>query len=99
MMKPGPRDIKVQIRIDGDELDELQRFTCDMSEAFGLDRRIANYQGKRPIGLYSWDFDCLLSVVEQALEDTGAYPDEDGPDYQAMRRLQERLQDAYRVFE
>ena len=25
-----------------------------MVEAFGLDRRIEKYQGKRPIGYYSW---------------------------------------------
>ena len=37
-----------------------------MAEAFGLDRRIENYQGKRPIGLFSWDFDCLLAVIEDA---------------------------------
>jgi hypothetical protein len=31
--------------ITGMELDELQRFDWMVAEAFGLDRRIANYQG------------------------------------------------------
>jgi hypothetical protein len=39
-MKPRPNDVKLTILITGDELLELQRFTIDMAEAFGLDRRI-----------------------------------------------------------
>jgi len=35
------------------ELEELQRHVWQMAESFDLDRLIANYQGKRPIGLYS----------------------------------------------
>ncbi len=50
-MKPGSRDRKASILITGLELDELQRFVWMMVESFGLDRRIANYQGVRPIGL------------------------------------------------
>ena len=53
----------------GDELLELQRFTIDMAEAFGLDRRIEAYAGKRPIGLYRWDLDCLLDVLDLNLKD------------------------------
>jgi len=48
-MKPGPNDVKLIILITGDELHELKRFTIDMVEAFGLDRRIEAYTGKRPI--------------------------------------------------
>ena len=58
-MKPGSRDERYQILITGRELDELKRFTWSMAEAFGLDRRIENYQGKHPIGFYGWDLDCL----------------------------------------
>ena len=76
-MKPGSKDIQLKILITGDELIELQRHTYQMAEAFGLDRRIENYQGKRPIGFYSWDFDCLLAVIECALEDKKEYPDKD----------------------
>jgi len=39
-MKPGPNDVKLAILITGDELHELKRFTIDMIETFGLDRRI-----------------------------------------------------------
>ena len=53
----------------GDELHELKRFTIDMAEAFGLDRRIEAYSGKRPIGFYRWDLDCLLAVMDLALKD------------------------------
>ena len=55
MIKPGSADRKASILITSLELDELQRFVWMMAESFGLDRRIANYQGVRPIGLYRWD--------------------------------------------
>jgi len=47
-MKPGPNDVKPTLLITGDELPELKRFTIDMAEAFGLDRRIEACSGKRP---------------------------------------------------
>jgi hypothetical protein len=53
MVKPGSKDRKASILITGLELDELQRFAWMMAESFGLDRRIANYQGSRPIGFCS----------------------------------------------
>ena len=34
-----------------------------MAESFGLDRRIDNLTGKRKVGFYSWDLDCLENVV------------------------------------
>lgn len=34
-----------------------------MAESFGLDNRIDNLTGKREVGFYSWDLDCLESVV------------------------------------
>lgn len=68
-MKPGSKDLKLNILITGDELTELQRHTYQMAEAYGLDQRVDTYRGNRPIGLYSWDFDCLLAVIEGALED------------------------------
>ncbi len=45
-MKPGRGDVKLAILITGDELDELKRFTIDMVEAFGLNRRIEAYAAK-----------------------------------------------------
>ena len=70
-----------------------------MAEAFGLDRRIENYQGKRPIGLFSWDFDCLLAVIEDALNDPKEYPDKNESGYNALKGLFERLMGEYRKFD
>ena len=46
MLKPGKHDIKVNILIAGEELEELQKHTWSMAESFGLDDRIDNYKGK-----------------------------------------------------
>ena len=95
-MKPGPNDVKLAILITEDELRELKRFTIDMVEAFGLDRRIEAYSGRRSIGLYSWDVDCLLAVMDNALKDQRAYPDKASSSYVALKRLQVRLENEYR---
>ena len=97
-MRPGSRDIKLGVLITGEELSELKRFSWQMVEAFGLDRRIENYQGKRPIGLYSWDFDCLLAVIENALDDDNEYPNKDQTSYQALKALSARLKKENRKF-
>jgi hypothetical protein len=98
-MKAGSKDIKLNILITGEELNQLQRHTYQMSEAFGLDKRIDNYRGKRPIGLYSWDFDCLLAVIEGALEDEKDYPDKNAAEYKALMNLYFRLKDENRKFD
>lgn len=90
-MKPGSRDRKHTILITGLELEELQRFTGWMAESFGLDRRIANYRGKRPIGLYRWDIECLQDVIAGALQDPAEYADHSTPGYNALRDLYERV--------
>jgi hypothetical protein len=95
MIKPGSRDVKLQIRIAGAELDELQRFTWMMVEAFGLDRRIERYRGKRPIGLWRWDIECLQEVISMALKDPVEYPDHSTPGYAALRGLYERVRRLY----
>ena len=92
MVKPGSRDRKASILITGMELDELQRFDWMMAEAFGLDGRIANYQGVRPIGLYRWDIECLVDVINSVLDDTEYYPTQDSPAYHAIKNLRDRLQ-------
>ena len=86
-MKPGRGDVKLTILITGEELHELKRFTIDMAEAFGLDRRIEAYSGKRPIGFYRWDLDCLSAVIDNALKDERAYPDKTAADYAVLKRL------------
>ena len=95
-MKPGRGDVRLMILIVGDELHELKRFTIDMVEAFGLDRRIEAYSGKRPIGFYRWDLDCLSAVIDNALKDERAYPDKSAPACATLKRLQERLEREYR---
>ena len=65
-MKPGKNDRKHQVLITGAELLELQRL--DMPESLGLDRRIERYRGKRPIGLYRWDLECLLATLSWVVE-------------------------------
>jgi len=90
-MKPGSGDKQYRILITGRELAELKRFTWSMAEAFGLDRRIESYQGKRPIGLYRRDLDCLEDVIGLALDDAEAYPRKSGPGYEAMKQLADRI--------
>jgi hypothetical protein len=97
-MKPGSKDIKLEILISDKELSELKRYSWQMAEAFGLDRRIEKYQGKRPIGLYSWDFDCILAVIENALDDTTEYPDRNDSRYKTLKTLFDRLKKEYRNF-
>ena len=63
MLKPGKNDIKVKIKFEPDELDLLQENTWQMAESFGLDTRIANLTGKREVGFYMWDLECLEAVA------------------------------------
>ena len=95
IIKPGSRDIKVNILITGEELEELQKHTWSMAEAFGLDRRIEQYKGKKPIGLYRWDMDCLIDVLSIALDDSREYPDHNSSGYPALKDLSERLKSEY----
>jgi hypothetical protein len=95
MIKPGSNDKKVALVIAGEELTALKRLTWLMSESFGLDARIENYHGKRPIGLYSWDFECLLAVIDHALKDGKVYPDKTTSEYNALTQLSARLLDEY----
>lgn len=91
-MKPGKNDRKHQFLITGAELRELKRL--DLPESLGLDRRIERYQGKRPIGLYRWDLDCLLATLSLAVED--GYPPFVSPKGKvALKALQDRLRTVY----
>jgi len=92
MIKPVSGDSKASILITCAELDELQRFVWMMAESFGLDRRIANYRGMRPIGLYRWDIECLVDVINSVLEDPEYYPYQDSPEYLTIKNLRDRLQ-------
>jgi len=94
-MKPGSKDKKFYIKIEGEELEELQKYTYEMAESFGLDRRIDNYKGKRPIGLYRWDLECLRAVLWFALFKDNEYPDKTTPEYKAMNSLFEKINRLY----
>jgi hypothetical protein len=91
MIKPGSKDRKAYIVITGLELDELQRFIWMMAESFGLDHRIANYQGVPPIGLWRWDLECLVDVIDSVLDDPEYYSSRDTPEYLAIKALRDRL--------
>ncbi len=95
-MKIGKYDRKIYILITGLELGELQRHVWMMAESFGLDRRIANYQGKRPIGLYRWDIECLTDVMDSALEDPEYYRSKTSDGYLALAELRDRLKRIYK---
>jgi hypothetical protein len=90
-LKPASGDKKHTILITRLELKELQRHTWQMAESFGLDRRIDEYRGKRPISLYRWDIECLQDVIAMALKDSAEYPNHSTPGYLALRHLYERV--------
>jgi len=92
-MKPGRNDPSYPILITGLELTQLKEQTWAMAEAFGLDRRIENYQGTRPITFRSWDLDCPDAVIFSALEDRSEYPALAGPGHDAMVNLLRRLEE------
>ena len=94
-MRPGRHDIRLSFLIAGEELGQLKRLTWMMADAFGLDRRIEAYRGVRPIALYRWDADCLLAVMDAALNDRREYPDVSTPGYAALASLYARLRRAY----
>jgi hypothetical protein len=95
MTKPGSKDKRIFLLIAGDELTELKRLTWLMSESFGLDTRIENYHGKRSIGFYSWDFECLLAVISRVLKEGQEYRDKATSGYGALTQLSGRLLDEY----
>ena len=90
-MKPGKNDRKHQLLITGAELRELHRL--DMPESLGLDRRIERYQGKRPIGLYRWDLDCLLATLSLVVDGRDPFVSPKGR--VTLKRLHDRLRAMY----
>jgi hypothetical protein len=96
-MKPASGERKRYILINGLELDELHRFDWLMAESYGLDRRIANYKGTRPIGLWRWDFDCLVGTIDSVLDDPEFYRSHETPGYLAIKALYDRLKEERKI--
>jgi len=90
-MKLGKNDIPLKIKISGMQLEELQKHTWQMAESFGLDTKIENYKGKRPISLYSWDLDCILDVLNMVLNDQKEYPNNKDKGYLKLSELYTHL--------
>jgi hypothetical protein len=95
-MKPGKNDVPIKLKISGRQLEELQKHTWQMCEAFGLDSKIENYKGTRPIFFYSWDLDCILDVLYMALDDEKEYPDKNDEGYVMLYELYAYLKKAYK---
>lgn len=88
-------EAKLQILISGEELSELKRHSYQMAKAYGLDRRIQEYQGKSPILLHRWDLDCIIHVIEMVLVEPQDYPDKNTSGYKSLKSLCQRLKDEY----
>ena len=95
-MKPGKNDIPVKIKISGIQLAELQKHSWHMTEAFGLDTRVENYKGTRPISFYSWDLDCILDVLDMVLNDEKEYPDKEDDGFLKLQELSSHLKNEYK---
>ena len=95
-MKPGKNDIPIKIKISGIQLDELQKHSWHMIEAFGLDTRVGNYKGIKPISFYSWDLDCILDVLDMVLNDKKEYPDKEDEGYITLHELFAHLKNEYK---
>ena len=76
--------------IKGAELRVLKELS--LPESFGLERRVERYQGKRPIGLYRWDLECLLDTLSLEMTDRPLHPRPRRRDLAALLSLYDRLQ-------
>ena len=94
-MRPGKNDIAALYQISGLQLTELQKYTSDMCEAFGLEDRIYKYKGTRPIALYRWDLDCILDVIDLNLHNARNYPNQLSDGYSALSELRRSLKSEY----
>jgi hypothetical protein len=90
-MKPGKNDRKHVVLITGAELREVKRL--DMPESLGLNRRIERYQGRRPIGLYRWDLECVLATLSLVVDGRDACVSPKGR--VTLTALHDRLQAVY----
>jgi hypothetical protein len=90
-MRPGKRDRKYSIRIQGSELEALKECCLDLPESFGLDRRIEAYKGTRPIGFWPWDLDGLVDALAYELQRQSDPRIRRPRNLKALRSVYERL--------
>ena len=100
MIKPGVNDLKYYLSLSEDEVRELVWNADELVECFGLDRRIARYKGKRPIGLYRWDIEALYEVYSSILAENkyynkDEYSDKESQEYQALLSLVSKIKELY----
>ena len=96
-MKIPKNEFPAKVKISGLQLEELQKQTYQMSEAFGLDRKIENYKGTRQISLYRWDLECILDVLSSTLKDKAEYPDINDIKYTELKKLYDNLDNIYKL--
>jgi hypothetical protein len=92
-VKPGKYDRRHRILISGEELRELK--LLPLPESFGLEGRLQRYGGKRPIGLYRWDLECLLESLSLEMTDQPQHPRLRKKDIAALKSLHDRLRKEY----
>jgi hypothetical protein len=68
-----------------------------LPESLGLERRVEQYQGKRPIGLYRWDLECLLDTLSLEMTDRPWHLRPRKRDVAPLQSLYERLRKEYDV--
>ncbi|MGA8233951.1 MAG: hypothetical protein WB795_20915, partial [Candidatus Acidiferrales bacterium] len=92
-VRPGKYDRKHQILISGVELRQLK--LLPLPESFGLEGRLQRYEGKRPIGLYRWDLECLLETLSLETADRPQHPRLRKKNIDALKSLHDRLRKEY----
>ena len=53
-------------------------------------------KGIRPISFYSWDLDCIIDVLDMALDDENEYPNKNDVGYIKLHELYVKLKSAYK---
>ena len=86
-MKIPKNEFPAKVKISGIQLEELQKQTYQMAEAFGLDRKIEKYKGTRSISLFRWDLECILDVLDATLKDKNEYSDHNDIKFLELQKL------------
>jgi hypothetical protein len=90
-MKIPKNEIPAKVIISGMQLEELQKQAYQLTEAFGLDRKIENYKGTRAISLYRWDLECITDMLDATLNNPNEYPDKNDIRYKELENLNSKL--------